>query len=387
MPSRANSAEKDTPMRLLTSESVTEGHPDKLADQISDAVLDAVLELDPMGRVACETLVAANRIVLAGEITTDAHIDYEQVVRTVIREVGYTAESGLCPDTCAVDVSIIRQSPEIAAGVGRGDGEDRLDHLGAGDQGIMFGYACQETPELMPLPIQLAHALVFQLARVRKNGMLPYLRPDGKSQVTVSYEDGPRGPIPRRVETVVIAAQHDETVDLEQLRADVREHVVAPVLGERMHDDLDVRINTAGPFTIGGPAADAGLTGRKIIVDTYGGAARHGGGAFSGKDPSKVDRSAAYMARHAAAHVVAADLALRCEIQLGYAIGQAAPVSVRVDCFGTNDLYSEEQIEAMICERFDMRPQAIIDLFDLRKPIYRHTAAYGHMGRPDLPWG
>jgi S-adenosylmethionine synthetase len=368
-------------MSLFTSESVTEGHPDKLADRISDSVLDAVMAQDPKGRVACEVMVAAGCIVVAGEITTTAQIDYAAVVRRAVAEVGYTSpEIGLCADTCAVDIMLSRQSPEIAAGV---DGSvDDMDSLGAGDQGIMFGYACSETPELMPLPIQLSHALVRELTRVRKSAVLPYLRPDGKSQVTVHYDDAG---VPDQIVTVVIAAQHDPNVELAQLRHDVRELVVKPALGDWYRDDLDVRINTAGPFTIGGPAADAGLTGRKIIVDTYGGRARHGGGAFSGKDATKVDRSAAYAARHVAKNVVAAGLATQCEVQIGYAIGQAAPVSVRVETFGTSSVppaILEQEIERL----FDLRPAAIIERFGLRAPIYAPLSAYGHIGRAGTAW-
>lgn len=363
-------------MQLFTSESVTEGHPDKLADRISDSVLDAVMAQDPMGRVACEVLVAAGAVVVAGEITTSAHIDYVDVVRQAVREVGYTSpEIGLCADTCAVDIMLSRQSPEIAAGV------DSYE-LGAGDQGIMFGYACSETDDLMPLPIQLSHALTERLAHVRQAGIINGLRPDGKSQVTVSYSDDNR---PLQVETVVLAAQHDPSWDLAKLRRTLAEHVVRPALGDLWRDDLDVRINTAGAFTLGGPAADAGLTGRKIIVDTYGGRARHGGGAFSGKDCTKVDRSAAYAARHVAKNVVAAGLAAECEVQIGYAIGQAAPVSVRVETFGTGTApraILQQEIEKL----FDLRPAAIIERFGMRAPIYAPLSAYGHIGRSGMSW-
>jgi S-adenosylmethionine synthetase len=368
-------------MQLFTSESVTAGHPDKLADRISDSVLDAVMAADPRGRVACETMVANGAIVLAGEITTSARIDYVAVVREAIRQIGYTdPEIGLCADTCAVEIMLSRQSPEIAAGVDEND--EHPDTLGAGDQGIMFGYACSETEELMPLPIQLAHALTRRLTEVRETGIVKGLRPDGKSQVTVSYsEDG----TPERVVTVVLAAQHEPDIDLKALRRTLRKSVVSPALGEWDRDDLDVRINTAGPFTIGGPAADAGLTGRKIIVDTYGGRARHGGGAFSGKDATKVDRSAAYAARHVAKNVVAAGLADECEVQIGYAIGQAAPVSVRVETFGTGR-YPRQILEQEIGRLFDLRPASIIERFGLRAPLFAPLSAHGHVGRAGLAW-
>ncbi len=371
-------------MYLFTSESVTEGHPDKLADQISDAVLDAVLAKDPRGRVACEVLIAREKVVIAGEITTCAQVDYEQVARNLLRKVGYvSAETGIGADSCAVDLNISEQSGEIAAGVDH-ISSDHVEALGAGDQGIMFGYAQDDTPQCMPLPIMIAHALTRRLAQARHDGTLPWLRPDGKSQVTVRYDDDHS---PRAVETVIVACQHDPTIGLERLRELIAEHVVRPALGTWHRPGVHVRINTAGTFEHGGPSTDAGLTGRKIIVDTYGGMARHGGGAFSGKDPTKVDRSGAYAARHIAKQVVAAGLSRRCEIQIGYAIGESHPVSVFLDTFGTA-VIDERQIKAAILDLIDLRPQAIIDQFDLMRPIYLQTATYGHMGRLDidLPW-
>ena len=354
---------------LFTSESVTEGHPDKIADQISDAVLDAVMKDDPAGRVACETLVTTGLILVAGEITTKTYVEFTDVARQVIRDVGYNrAKFGFDADTCGVICSIKPQSPDIAMGVDTG---------GAGDQGLMFGYACTETPELMPLPIQLAHHLTRRLAQVRKSGKVDFLRPDGKSQVTVQYENG----APKRVDCVVISTQHDEKATQSQIREAVMEHVIKPVVPAAMLDkSTKYHINPTGNFVIGGPMGDAGLTGRKIIVDTYGGYARHGGGAFSGKDPSKVDRSACYMARYIAKNVVAAGLATRAEVQLAYAIGVAEPVSVMVDTFGTGTV-AEEKITEMVRANFSMTPRGIIETLNLRRPIYRATAAYGHFGR------
>jgi S-adenosylmethionine synthetase len=354
---------------LFTSESVTEGHPDKIADQISDAVLDEVMRQDPKGRVACETLVTTGLAVVAGEITTTAHVNYDEIVRETIRQVGYDrAKYGFDADTCAVVCTVKRQSPDIAMGVDTG---------GAGDQGLMFGYACNETEELMPMPIQLAHRLTQRLSEVRKSKKVDFLRPDGKSQVTVEYRDGK----PVRVDCVVISTQHSETVSNEELRKAVMEQVIKPIVPAHMLDaNTKFHINPTGRFVIGGPMGDAGLTGRKIIVDTYGGYSRHGGGAFSGKDPSKVDRSACYMARYIAKNVVAAGLASRAEVQLAYAIGVAEPVSVMVDTFGTGTI-PEERITALVRENFKLTPKAIIETLDLRKPVYKATAAYGHFGR------
>ncbi len=354
---------------LFTSESVTEGHPDKIADQVSDAVLDEVMRQDPKGRVACETLVTTGLIVVAGEITTSAHVNYDEIARETVRQVGYDdARYGFDSDTCAVVCTVKRQSPDIAMGVDTG---------GAGDQGLMFGFACDETEELMPMPIQLAHRLTQRLSEVRKHKTVEFLRPDGKSQVTVEYRDGK----PFRVDCVVISTQHSDTVSNEDLRSAVMEHVIKPIVPSKMLDaKTKYHINPTGRFVIGGPMGDAGLTGRKIIVDTYGGYSRHGGGAFSGKDPSKVDRSACYMARYIAKNIVAAGLASRAEVQLAYAIGVAEPVSVMVDTFGTATV-PEEKITALVRETFSLNPKGIIETLDLRKPVYKPTAAYGHFGR------
>ena len=362
---------------LFTSESVTEGHPDKIADQISDAVLDSILAQDPVGRVACETLLTTGLVVVAGEITTSCYVDIPKIVRETIKNVGYTrAKFGFDYETCGVIAAIDSQSPDIAMGV---------DNLGAGDQGLMFGYACTETEELMPMPIMLAHKLVQRLSDVRKKGELDYLRPDGKSQVSIEYVDGK----PIRVDTVLISAQHREEVDVETLlRPDIEAEVIDPVLREFPElstDGVRVLVNPTGRFEIGGPKADTGLTGRKIIVDTYGGMAPHGGGAFSGKDPSKVDRSAAYMARYVAKNVVAAGLAERCQLQVAYAIGTAHPVSLMIETFGTATV-DPELVEKAVWDIFDFRPAAIIRDLDLARPIYGETAAYGHFGRKEFPW-
>jgi len=370
----------------FTSESVTEGHPDKMADQVSDAILDAILASDPMGRVACETLCTTGLVVVAGEISTTAYVEIPKIARETIKSVGYDRESyGFDGNTCGVMVSIDEQSPDIAQGVNtaierRGGAADNLDAVGAGDQGMMFGYACDETDDLMPMPIWLAHRLAHRLAEVRKAGVLPYLRPDGKTQVTIEYEDSR----PVRLDTVLISTQHQPGIDIETLlKPDLRDHVIRPLLPPAfVDDDFTLLCNPTGTFELGGPHADTGLTGRKIIVDTYGGMARHGGGAFSGKDPTKVDRSAAYAVRQVAKAVVAAGLARRCEVQVAYAIGKARPVSVLVETFGTAEI-DPERLPDLVMEHFDLRPAAIIERLDLRRPIYRKTAAYGHFGRPD----
>ncbi|HEX8806728.1 MAG TPA: methionine adenosyltransferase [Candidatus Aquilonibacter sp.] len=376
--------------RLFTSESVTEGHPDKVADQISDAVLDALLKDDPYSRVAVETFAITGQIHIAGEVTTKTYIDIPSIVRSTIAEIGYTKSAvGFDAETCGVSVSIDEQSPDIAMGVdksleAKGGKDDEFERTGAGDQGMMFGYASRETADLMPLPITLAHSLTRTLAAMRKNNDIPYLRPDGKSQVTVEYE----GDTPVRVEAVVLSTQHEPDIPLEVIRQEVTDKIIRHVIPSSMFDaKTRVYVNPTGRFVIGGPKGDAGLTGRKIIADTYGGMARHGGGAFSGKDPTKVDRSAAYAARWAAKNVVAAGLADRCELQVAYAIGVAEPMSVLVETFGTSKI-PEEQIAKAVKQVFDLRPAAIIHYLDLRRPIYKQTAAYGHFGRPDLdlPW-
>ncbi len=370
---------------LFTSESVTEGHPDKICDQISDAVLDAILAQDPNGRVACETTVTTGMVMVMGEISTHCYVDIPKIVREVIREIGYDrAKYGFDCDTCGIITSIDEQSGDIAMGVDKGleakEVSSQEEDNGAGDQGMMFGYACDDTEELMPMPISLAHKLAKRLAEVRKNGTLPYLRPDGKTQVTIEYEND----APVAVETIVISNQHAPEVDMEQIRADIKKHVIdAIVPKELINDETKIYINPTGRFVIGGPQGDSGLTGRKIIVDTYGGMGRHGGGAFSGKDPTKVDRSAAYAARYVAKNIVAAKLAKRCEVQLAYAIGVAKPVSINVTTFGTGAV-ADEVLEKAVAEVFDLRPTQIIKTLDLRRPIYRQLAAYGHMGREDL---
>ena len=378
---------------LFTSESVTEGHPDKICDQISDAVLDALLAQDPMSRVACETAVTTGLVLVMGEITTKAQIDIQTIVRETIREIGYDrAKYGFDCDTCGVIVALDKQSTDIAMGVDKAleakenhMSDEEIEAIGAGDQGMMFGYATNETPELMPYPISLAHKLARKLTEVRKNGTLPYLRPDGKTQVSVEYDENGK---PCRLEAVVLSTQHDENVSQEQIHADIKKYVFDPVLPQDMIDDeTKFFINPTGRFVIGGPNGDSGVTGRKIIVDTYGGYARHGGGAFSGKDCTKVDRSAAYAARYVAKNIVAAGLAEKCEIQLSYAIGVARPTSIMVDTFGTGKLADDKLVE-IIRENFDLRPAGIIKKLDLRRPIYKQTAAYGHFGRTDidLPW-
>jgi S-adenosylmethionine synthetase len=375
----------------FTSESVTEGHPDKMADQISDAVLDAILAEDPDGRVACETLVTTGLCVIAGEISTTAYVEIPKIARETIRGIGYdNAAYGFDAETCGVLVSIDEQSPDIAQGVDASEevrdgssGEDALNLQGAGDQGMMFGYACNETPDLMPLPIWTAHRLSERLAEVRKSGQIPYLRPDGKTQVTYEYEDGR----PVALKAVLISTQHQEGIDRDTvIKPDLEDQVIRRVVPEQFaDDDYEIYVNPTGNFVRGGPSADAGLTGRKIIVDTYGGMGRHGGGAFSGKDPSKVDRSAAYAGRWVAKHVVASGVADRCEVEVAYAIGMAHPMSILVETFGTNEI-DQAKIEAAVRATFDLRPGAIVRDLDLKRPIYRQTAAYGHFGRPGLPW-
>ena len=374
---------------LFTSESVTEGHPDKMCDQISDAILDALMEQDPMSRVACETATTTGMVLVMGEITTNAYVDIQKIVRDTVREIGYTrGKFGFDADTCGVITAIDEQSSDIAMGVDKAleakenqMTEEEIAAIGAGDQGMMFGYASDETPELMPYPISLAHKLSRRLTEVRKNGTLPYLRPDGKTQVTVEYDENG---VPKRLDAVVLSTQHDPDVTQEQIHEDIKKHVFDAIIPEGMVDaDTKFYINPTGRFVIGGPHGDSGLTGRKIIVDTYGGMARHGGGAFSGKDCTQVDRSAAYAARYVAKNIVAAGLAKKCEIQLSYAIGVAHPTSIMVDTFGTGKL-SEEKLVEIIRENFDLRPAGIIEMLDLRRPIYKQTAAYGHFGRTDL---
>jgi S-adenosylmethionine synthetase len=381
-----------SPKLLFTSESVTEGHPDKLCDQISDAVLDAVIEQDPMARVACETAVKTGFVVLMGEITTTAFVDFDELVRRVVKDIGYDdSRKGFDGNTCGVLAAVASQSPDIARGVDtaleyrkNGHSDAEIDAIGAGDQGMMFGFACNETDNLMPLPIELAHKLTRRLAQVRRDGTLPWVRPDGKAQVTVEYAYGK----PKRIHTVLVSTQHAPEIDSEEIRASIIQHVIEPVLSPDLVDDeLRIFVNPTGRFVIGGPMGDAGVTGRKIIVDTYGGMGRHGGGAFSGKDCTKVDRSATYAARWVAKNLVAAGLAARCEVQVAYAIGVAEPLSINVETFGTSD-YSDDLLVELIQDHFDLRPGAIIRDLDLRRPIYRATAAYGHFGRDDIvaPW-
>ena len=374
--------------KLFTSESVTEGHPDKVADQVSDALLDAILEKDPLSRAAVETTVTTGLVLVVGEVTTDCYVDIPKIVRDTIKEIGYTrAKFGFDGDTCAVISSIDEQSPDIALGVnksfeaksGEGDADESLN-VGAGDQGMVFGYAVNETPELMPLPISLAHKLSMRLAELRKKRVLPYLRPDGKTQVTVEYEND----VPKRIHTLIVSCQHKPDISLDQIRRDVTDNVIKEIVPSQLLDESTIiHVNPTGRFVVGGPLGDAGLTGRKIIVDTYGSFSRHGGGAYSGKDPTKVDRSSSYAARYVAKNIVAAGLAHRCEVQIAYAIGVARPVSVMVDTFGTGQV-SEEVIADLVTEHFDLRPGAIIRDLDLRRPIYRALAAYGHFGREDL---
>ena len=379
--------------RLFTSESVTEGHPDKICDQVSDAILDALLEQDPMSRVACETCTTTGMVLVMGEITTKANVDYQKIVRDTVREIGYTSsDMGFDADSCNVLITLDKQSVDIAQGVNKAlearehsMSDEEIEAIGAGDQGMMFGFATNETEEYMPSPISLAHKIAFKLTEVRKNGTLPYLRPDGKSQVSVEYDEAGK---PVRLEAVVLSTQHDEKVTQEQIHEDIKKYVFDAVLPQELIDEnTKFFINPTGRFVIGGPDGDSGLTGRKIIVDTYGGYARHGGGAFSGKDCTKVDRSAAYAARYVAKNIVAAGLADKCEIQLSYAIGVARPTSIMVDTFGTGKV-SEEKLVEIIRENFDLRPAGIIKMLDLRRPIYKQTAAYGHFGRNDvkLPW-